>query len=89
MATAIRSGAITESPAEPGAWPTFEEGRPHGAPRAVAAARHATESLAAETVVRVRSHPLRAVGLAMAAGALVGACVGFGIGRLARNCRRL
>jgi ElaB/YqjD/DUF883 family membrane-anchored ribosome-binding protein len=53
--------------------------------RAVAAARHAADDLAADAVARVRSHPLRATGIAVVTGAVLGSCIGFGFGWFARN----
>lgn len=87
MATAIRSGVMAESPSEPCAWPTFEsigEGV-RDARRAAVAARHVAEDLADDAVLRIRKHPLRAVGIAMAAGAVAGSVAGFSLGWLARK----
>jgi hypothetical protein len=87
MATAIRSGVMTESPGDPYAWPTFESVKDcvRGAHRAVGAARHATEPLAADAVFKVRRHPLQAVGIAIVAGAVAGSLVGFGFGWVTRT----
>lgn len=86
MATAIRSGVIKESPSEPCAWPTFEslEESVRGARRAVVGARHAAEDVAADAVLKIRRHPLKAIGIAMAAGVVVGSVVGAGFGWFAR-----
>lgn len=87
MATMNQSGAMSEEPVSPCVWPTFESVKDtvRGARRAVGAARHATESLTADTAVKVRLHPLRAVGIATFAGAVAGALVGFGFGWFART----
>ena len=45
--------------------------------RVVNIARETAEDVAADTAQTVRQHPLRAVGGAMAAGAVVGAFAGF------------
>ena len=80
MATAIRLGAISESLKMPWTWPTFESMRENlrDARRKVAAARYATEDFAADAALKVRRHPLSAVSLAMATGAVVGSLAGFG-----------
>jgi len=87
MATAIRSGVMTESPVDPYAWPTFESVKDsvRGAHRAVGAVRHATEPFAADAVLKVRRYPLRAVGIAIVAGAVAGSLVGFGFGWFVRS----
>lgn len=87
MAIAIRSGVMTESPGDPCAWPIFESVKDNvrGAQRAIGAARHATEPLAADAVLKVRQHPLRAVGIAIVAGAVAGSFVGFGLGWFGRT----
>lgn len=86
MATAIQSSATPEEPAGPCAWPTFESVKDtvRGARRAAGVVRHATEGLTADTALKVRRHPLRAVGIATVAGAVAGALVGFGFGWFAR-----
>jgi hypothetical protein len=86
MATAIRSGVMPESLGGPYAWPTFQSVKDsvREVHRAVGAARQATEPLAAEAVSRVRQYPLRAVGIAMVAGAVAGSLLGFGFGWFAR-----
>jgi hypothetical protein len=65
---------------EPWASPTFESMNGHlrDARRKVTAGRHAAEDFAADTALKVRRHPLRAVSVAMVAGAVVGSLVGFG-----------
>jgi hypothetical protein len=87
MATAIRSGVMTETPGDPCAWPVFESVKDNvrGSQRAIGAARHVTESLAADAVLKVREHPLRAAGIAIVAGAVAGSFVGFGLGWFART----
>lgn len=87
MATAIRSGVMKESPGEPGAWPAFEsiEEGVRDARRAAVAARHAAEDFVDDTTLRIRQHPLRAVGVAAVAGAVVGSLVGFGFGWCTRK----
>ena len=55
--------------------------------RAVVAARHAVEDCADSTVVQVRRHPFVSLGVAAAAGILVGSLVGFLLGRA--DMRRL
>jgi ElaB/YqjD/DUF883 family membrane-anchored ribosome-binding protein len=78
---------MTESPGEPCAWPVFESVKENvrGAQRAIGAARQATEPFAADAVLKVRRHPLRAVGIATIAGAIAGSLVGFGFGWFART----
>jgi ElaB/YqjD/DUF883 family membrane-anchored ribosome-binding protein len=87
VATAIRLGAISESLMEPWASPRFESMRANlrDARRKVTAARYAAEDWAADTVVKVRRHPLRAVSVAMVTGAVLGSLVGFGTGRFGRT----
>ena len=82
MATAIRLGAISESLKEP-----LESMRENlrGARRKVTAARHTTEDIAAGAALKVRRHPLGAVGVAMVTGAVVGSIVGPVIGWFART----
>jgi len=86
MATAIRSGVMTESPGDPYAWPTFEpvEEGVSGGCDAVGRVRHIAEDAAADAVKKVRRHPLRAVGVAIVAGAVTGSLAGFVLGRCAR-----
>lgn len=82
MATAIESSVKTESPGDPYAWPAFEAVE-HGvreARRAFGAARHATEELATDAVLKVQRHPLRTVSIAVGVGAVAGLFVGFGFG---------
>lgn len=87
MATAIGSSVATESLGKPCAWATFESMKDsvREARRAVGAARHATENLAADVASKVQGHPLRAAGIAMGAGAVVGSLVGFGFAWFARS----
>lgn len=87
MATAIRSGQISESPGEPCAWPAFESMHEtvRGARATVASARHAAEELATATAEQARKHPLRTAAAAMATGAVLGSLIGFGCGWFARN----
>lgn len=49
--------------------------------RAVVAGRHAVEDCADVTAVQVRRHPLMSIGVAAAAGVLVGSVIGFVFGR--------
>lgn len=56
-----------------------------GAQEVYAAISHAIQVLATATVVEVRLHPLRAVGIALLAGAAAGALVGFGCARVRRR----
>lgn len=86
MGTAIRSGPGTTRQGEPCAGPMLHslESTMHGARHAVAAARHATEDLAADAVSRIRRHPLRVAGAVLVASALAGSLVGFGAGWFAR-----
>ena len=86
MATAVQPERSTE----PCRWPTREqvEERLRDARRAVTAVRHTAEDAAANTVSTVRRHPLRAVGGAMAAGALAGAFVGACAAWFMRTRRR-
>ena len=79
MAVAIRGGVVSESPSEPCAWPTFDEDL-RKAKYVVERARHATETMATGMVSEIRKHPLRASAIAMAAGIVCGALVGFGAG---------
>ncbi|MGH9256340.1 MAG: hypothetical protein ACRD3C_17420 [Vicinamibacterales bacterium] len=87
MATAIRLRAISESLKEPWAWPMFEFMRVNlrDARRKVTVARCAAEDFAADAALKVRRHPLGAVGVAMVTGTVVGSLVGFGIGWLGRT----
>ena len=68
-------------------WPTLEsvERTVQTARRAVTDARQATEELAEGTAVKVRQYPLTAIGLAAAAGILVGGVAGLAYGVLARR----
>jgi 4-amino-4-deoxy-L-arabinose transferase-like glycosyltransferase len=59
-----------------------------GAQNATSVVRQMVQFVAAETVVTVRSHPLRTVGIALAVGIVVGSIVGFGCGWLASSRRR-
>ena len=87
MATAIRAGVISESPAEPCAWPAFESTHEDvcGARAKAAAARQTAGQLAAQTASHIRSHPVQSASVALAAGALLGSLVGFGLAWFARN----
>jgi hypothetical protein len=78
---------MAESPDEPFAWPEFDsiEATIRGAGRAALAARHAAEEFAGSAVLNIRKHPLRAVGMAMMAGVVVGSVTGFACGWLARK----
>jgi hypothetical protein len=78
VATAIRLGAISERLSAPWAWPTLESMRENlrDARRKATAARHATEDFADDAALKVRRHPLRAMGVAMVTGAVVGSLVG-------------
>jgi ElaB/YqjD/DUF883 family membrane-anchored ribosome-binding protein len=68
-------------------WPTLDtlEENLRTARRAAVAARHATEDAAAATAVTIRKHPLSAVGVAVAAGVLLGAAAGFCAGWCTRK----
>jgi hypothetical protein len=63
---------------------SFEENVRHGR-RAVVRAQHAAEDSAAAVVLQVRRHPLSALAVAVAAGALVGGLIGFACARV--GCR--
>jgi hypothetical protein len=54
----------------------------------IGAILEAGDTLAQDTVVMVRGRPLRAIGLATIAGAVVGLVVGYGLGWFARGRRR-
>jgi len=86
MATAVQG----ECSAESFKWPTRDamEENLRAARRVVTTARHTAEDLAADTVSKVRSHPLRSVGAAMMAGAFVGSAVGLFAGWFMRPRRR-
>jgi hypothetical protein len=89
MATAIHPAGTSAASAEPCAWPGFgaiDEGV-KSARRAAAAARHAAEELTSDTVSTVRVHPLRAIGVAAFAGAIVGGLTALGL-EWARGRRR-
>jgi hypothetical protein len=79
VAIAMRLGAISER--------NFESTRQNlrGARRKLTIARHATEDFAADAALKVRRNPLRAVGVAIITGAIVGSLAGFGIGRRGRS----
>ena len=83
MATAIRQGETKDARTEPCAWPTLEsvEQAVREARRTVTGARYAAEDLAARSSLGLRRHPLASVGLAVAAGTLLGCAVGFAAGR--------
>lgn len=87
MATAIRLGAISDSLMEPWVSPRFESMRANlrDVRRKITEARYAAEDFAADTAVKVRRHPLRAVSVAMVTGAVLGSLVGFGTGRFGRT----
>lgn len=53
--------------------------------RALVDVRHATEDLTADAVLKVRRHPLASVGLAVCAGTLAGAAIGFSMARSRRR----
>jgi ElaB/YqjD/DUF883 family membrane-anchored ribosome-binding protein len=59
-----------------------------GAQDASSLVRQVVQSVAVETVITVRSHPLRTVGIALAVGVAVGSLVGFSIGWVASSRRR-
>jgi 4-amino-4-deoxy-L-arabinose transferase-like glycosyltransferase len=72
------------------AWPAFafvQEGM-RGVHSVYATTFEAIDNLAINTVTRVRSHPLRALGIAVAAGVVVGSFFGFLCGWFARSRRR-
>jgi hypothetical protein len=82
MATAIRAGVMSESPSDPYAWPAFDamEDKVAEARCATGAALHAARRVAADAMSMVRRHPLRALGVALAAGVVAGSLVGLGAG---------
>ena len=53
--------------------------------RSIVAGRHAAEDFVAEGALQVRRHPLSAIAVAGAAGALVGCMLGFALGWQARR----
>jgi hypothetical protein len=55
--------------------------------RVVNATRHAAEDAATEAALRIRRHPLTAVGAAVVAGAIAGGLIGFGAAWFARSRR--
>jgi ElaB/YqjD/DUF883 family membrane-anchored ribosome-binding protein len=59
---------------------TVRQGR-----QVVVRGQHAAEDAAEATVLSIRRRPLRAVMIAAGAGALVGALIACGVGRLARG----
>jgi 4-amino-4-deoxy-L-arabinose transferase-like glycosyltransferase len=66
-----------------GTWPAVgiaQQGL-RGGQEAVSQISHIIQTLAAATVVAVRLHPLRAIGIALTVGAVAGSLVGFGIAR--------
>ena len=87
MATAITLRAISHSLKGPWASRTLESMTDNlrDARRKITAARHAGEDFTADAALRVRRHPIRAVSVAMATGAVVGSLVGFGTGWYGRN----
>jgi ElaB/YqjD/DUF883 family membrane-anchored ribosome-binding protein len=89
MATAVRFEGQEESAAAPCAWPTREsvEETVRKAKRAGVEARYAAEDLAAGAALKVRRHPLAAIGLAAAAGLCAGAASGFAAGWFVRARR--
>jgi ElaB/YqjD/DUF883 family membrane-anchored ribosome-binding protein len=83
MATVTEAERTTE----PCRWPAaqaFDENL-REARRVVTTVRHAAEDAAADAGLRIRRHPLRAVGAAVVVGAVGGALVGFGAGWFART----
>lgn len=76
MAATIQAERTTE----PRTWPTIEsvEENLRQARRAVNTARHAAEDAASEAALKIRRHPLRAVGAAVTFGMIVGGLVGLG-----------
>jgi ElaB/YqjD/DUF883 family membrane-anchored ribosome-binding protein len=72
---------------EPCGWPAFEdvERTVQTARRVATDAREATEAFAEGTAVKVRRHPLTAVGLAAVAGVVVGGLAGVTYGLLTRR----
>lgn len=85
MATA----AQLERTTEPCGSPTLEsvEDNVREARRVVSMARHAAEDAASEAASNIRRHPLRAVGTAVAVGALVGGLFAFSVVWCARSRR--
>jgi ElaB/YqjD/DUF883 family membrane-anchored ribosome-binding protein len=53
--------------------------------RAVVAGRRAVEDCAAEATTQIRRHPFMSVGTAIGVGTLLGALIGFTIGRIVRS----
>jgi hypothetical protein len=86
MATPVQAEHATE----PCRWPTREEitERMRTAQRAVSTARNTAEDAVADTVSKVRQHPLRAVGAAMVAGAAAGSVLGLCVAWFMRPRRR-
>ena len=78
-----------EPSTEPCRWPTMEavEENVRQARRVVNTARHAAEDAVTEAALKVRRHPLQAVGAAVVVGAVTGALIGFGAGWFARRRR--
>lgn len=87
MATAIPSSGSIGGAGAPYAWPSLEsmEEGIRAARKAAVAARHAGEDFTAEAVLNIRKHPLRAVGVALAAGVVVGSVAGLCAGWCARR----
>jgi ElaB/YqjD/DUF883 family membrane-anchored ribosome-binding protein len=85
MATVTDAERTTEACRWPAAH-AFEENL-REARRAVTTVRHAAEDAIAEGELKIRRHPLRAVGAAVVAGAVGGALVGFGAGWFALRRR--
>jgi ElaB/YqjD/DUF883 family membrane-anchored ribosome-binding protein len=74
---------------EPPRWPTIEsvEENLRQTRRLAKTARHAAEDAVGEAALKVRRHPLQAVGAAVAVGIAVGGVFGFGAGWFARARR--
>ena len=88
MATAVNVN--TEQPGEWRGWPTSESMQENlrEVRRVVSTARRAAEGVAADAAEEVQRHPLRSIGTAVVAGAIVGSLVGFGVAWFARTPRR-
>lgn len=65
---------------------TVEE-RARRARRAIVKGRHTAEDLVADTTLRVRRHPLRALAAATCIGAMAGGLFGLAVGWLVRAPR--
>lgn len=87
MASAVSSPTSKHGNGEAFAWPTLDaiEENMRKARRAYIEGRHATEDIVAGAALKVRRHPLTAVGIAAGTGLLVGGIFGLFAGRCARR----